>query len=111
MGPLIGVKYCILDPPLLMFVRLLVLLISNYFSVYSVLCYVGHCNKTWLAKGKVDLKEKKLIPAKCVRPHLVRSNALTVARRSRGRTRGQPALTVICVRTQGSAVERTPSQP
>jgi cytochrome c-type biogenesis protein CcmH/NrfF len=31
MTNLIGVKYCILDPPLLMFVRLLVLLIFNYF--------------------------------------------------------------------------------
>jgi hypothetical protein len=32
----------------------------------------------------------------------VRSNAPTVARRSRGRTHAQPALAVICVRTQGT---------
>jgi hypothetical protein len=54
------------------------------------------------SKRQSVLKEKKLIPAKCVRPHLVRSNALTVARRSCGRTHAQPTLTVIYVQTQGN---------
>jgi hypothetical protein len=54
------------------------------------------------SKGQSVLKEKKLIPAKCVRPYLVSSNALTVARKSCGRTHAQPALAVIYVRTQGN---------
>jgi hypothetical protein len=72
--------------------------------VFSVLCCAGHCIKTWLAKGKVDLREEA---DSCQ----VRSNALGAFERTHGRTQAQPALTVICVRTQGSAVERTPSQP
>jgi hypothetical protein len=54
---MIGVKYCLLDPPLLMFVRLLAALITNilYSFWYLVLC--RSLQQTWRAKGKnVDLK-------------------------------------------------------
>jgi hypothetical protein len=61
------------------------------------------------SKGQSVFKEKKLIPAKCVRSHLVRSNALTVARRSCGRTHAQLGLAVIYVRTQGNC-SRTHAQ-
>jgi hypothetical protein len=57
MDGLIGVKYCLLDPPLLMFVRLLAALITNI--LYSFKCFVlcRSLQQTWLAKGKnVDLK-------------------------------------------------------
>jgi hypothetical protein len=50
---MIGVKYCLLDPPLLMFVRLLAALITNilYSFWYLVLC--RSLQQTWRAKGKM----------------------------------------------------------
>jgi hypothetical protein len=44
-GSLIGVKYCLLDTHLLMFVRLLAALITNILYSFSILCCAGHCNK------------------------------------------------------------------
>jgi hypothetical protein len=82
----------LIHAPLFMFVGPLALLISNKFTCFYC-CVLNRSLHQILTKGaKVDLKPSEEVdPCKCVRTHLVRSNALTVARRSSGRTQAQSA--------------------
>jgi hypothetical protein len=65
-----------------MFVRPLALLISNIFTCFYCFAIYRSLHQILTKGAKWTWSQvKKWIPAKCVRPHFVRSNALTVARR------------------------------
>jgi hypothetical protein len=92
-----------------MFVRLLALLISNHFTCF--VCFViNRSLHDILIKGaKMDLKPRERSGAlpKCVRPQMVRSNALTVTRTAKVERSPvsprltRPALAVICGQLYG----------
>jgi hypothetical protein len=71
----------LIHTPLFLFVRPLTLLISNNFTCFYCFVMNRSLHQILTKGGKRTCSQvKKWIPAKCVRPHLVRLNALTVAR-------------------------------
>jgi hypothetical protein len=53
---MIGVKYCIFDPPKLIFIRLLVLLISNILCCFSVLVCCRSLVQIGVQMGEIEQK-------------------------------------------------------
>jgi hypothetical protein len=67
-GKMINAKYCTFDPPLLMFIKLLALLISNVLINFSALLCCRSLTSIHELKGENDLKRRFRVPASALKP-------------------------------------------